>query len=126
LLAEHAGHPVITHFWGLTCGPCLAELPKWGQFAATHPNVRLVVIAADPMPQPPDQLAATLDRAGLSKAESWAFDGAFPARLYFEVDASWQGELPRTTLLDPRGGQTTWLGATHFPRINTWLASQAS
>ena len=27
----HAGRPLVVHFWGLTCAPCLAELPLWGR-----------------------------------------------------------------------------------------------
>ena len=29
----HAGQPTVIHFWGLTCGPCLVELPQWGDAA---------------------------------------------------------------------------------------------
>jgi len=29
LLKAHQGKPIVVHFWGLTCGPCLAELPNW-------------------------------------------------------------------------------------------------
>jgi thiol-disulfide isomerase/thioredoxin len=25
----HAGQPIVVHFWGLTCGPCRVEMPKW-------------------------------------------------------------------------------------------------
>ena len=31
LRASHAGQPTVIHFWGLTCGPCLVELPHWGK-----------------------------------------------------------------------------------------------
>lgn len=121
LLAAHAGKPAIFHFWGLTCGPCLAELPDWGKLPR---EADLVMIAADPVPQPPDQLAATLARAGLSDAESWSFDGRFPSRLFFEVDPVWQGELPRTTLRTAGGAQTAWIGAADFSRVRDWLDRQ--
>ena len=29
LRQAHDGRPTIMHFWGLTCGPCLVELPEW-------------------------------------------------------------------------------------------------
>jgi thiol-disulfide isomerase/thioredoxin len=124
LLAAHANQPLIAHFWGLTCGPCLAELPAWGALE-TGP-ARLVLIAADPVPQPADQVIATLTRAGLAAAETWAFDGRFAERLYFEIDPTWQGELPRTTLRAANGDQDTWLGAADFTHVRAWLARQPS
>ena len=29
LRAAHAGQPTVIHFWGLTCAPCLVEMPQW-------------------------------------------------------------------------------------------------
>lgn len=124
LLAAHRGRPAIVHFWGVTCGPCMTELPEWGQFLRRHPEAPLVLIAADPAPQPTEALAAVLDRSGLAAAESWRFDAGFSERLYFEVDPDWQGELPRTTLLVANGAQDTWLGETDFARLDRWLAAQ--
>lgn len=121
LLASLSGQPAIVHFWGLTCGPCLAELPAWGALWRDRPKTRLILIAADPVPQQPAQLAATLARANLADAESWAFDGGFSARLFFEVDPTWQGELPRTTLLSGDGRQETWTGSADFDRVRAWL-----
>lgn len=124
LLDAHAGRPLIVHFWGLTCGPCLTELPDWGRFAHSRPNADLVLVAADPVPQPGDRLAETLAQAGLAGAESWSFDGRFPSRLYFEVDPSWAGELPRTVLCGRGGTQESWIGTADFARVTTWLDSQ--
>ena len=60
LLKAHAGHKTVVHFWGLTCGPCLAELPDWGRLHQANPNFTLVLVAADSIPQLPDALARTL------------------------------------------------------------------
>ena len=121
LIADHAGHDTIFHFWGLTCGPCLAELPEWGKLIQERPRTDLVVIAADPIPQSPEQCAATLERAGLGSVQSWIFDGRFSARLYFEVDRTWQGELPRTMLSPKNGDPESFLGSADFPRVRAWL-----
>ena len=124
LLAAHKGRPAIVHFWGITCGPCLSELPAWGGFLRQHPSAPLLLIAADPAPQPGEALASVLDRSGLAGAEAWRFDAGFSERLYFEVDPDWQGELPRTTLLTADGTQDSWLGETDFKRLAQWLAAQ--
>jgi len=124
LLEANKGRSAIVHFWGVTCGPCMTELPVWGQFLRAHPDAPLILIAADPSPQPNDALVAVLDRAGLTRAASWRFDGGFAERLYFEVDPEWQGELPRTTLLTTKGDQYSWLGETDFAHLAGWLAAQ--
>lgn len=124
LLAANEGRSAIIHFWGVTCGPCMTELPVWGQFLRAHPDAPLILIAADPAPQPDDAIASVLTRSGLTQAQCWRFDTGFSDRLYFEVDPDWQGELPRTTLLSTDGSQDTWLGDTDFARLGAWLAAR--
>jgi thiol-disulfide isomerase/thioredoxin len=125
LRETHAGKPTVIHFWGLTCGPCLVELPQWGRFAAERPDLRLVLVAADPLPQDPERLHATLDRAGLGQVESWSFTDRFYERLRYEIDPSWAGELPRTVMID-RAGKTTILpGVADLGEVRAWLESQS-
>ena len=47
VLDANKAHPVIVHFWGLTCGNCMAELKDWGEFARTHPEATLVLVNWD-------------------------------------------------------------------------------
>ena len=124
LLAAHAGQRAIVHFWGITCGPCMAELPTWTGFLKSHPDAPVILIAADPAPQPDDALSGVLRKAGLDGVESWRFDTGFTERLYFEVDPDWQGEMPRTTLLNADARQESWLGLTDFARLGAWLAAR--
>jgi thiol-disulfide isomerase/thioredoxin len=119
--AAHAGRPTVVHLWGLTCAPCLLELPSWGKLVAERRNLNLVLIAADPFPQSPQQIAATLDRAGLSNVESWAFTDRFYERLRFEIDSSWAGELPRTMLIEPDGNVTVLPGVADLDKVRAWL-----
>ena len=42
LRADHAGQPTVIHFWGLTCGPCLVELPQWGKLQAERSDLHLL------------------------------------------------------------------------------------
>jgi thiol-disulfide isomerase/thioredoxin len=125
LRAAHAGQPTIVHFWGLTCGPCLAELPKWGKLLAERKDMRLVLLAADPLPQPPDELTATLDRDGLGSAESWAFTDRFYEHLRYEIDPTWAGELPRTEMISADGKVTVLPGVADLSKVRAWLDEQA-
>lgn len=121
----HAGQPTVIHFWGLTCGPCLVELPHWGALQAARPDLRLVLIAADPLPQDPERLAATLAKAGLDKTESWSFTDRFYERLRYEIDPAWAGELPRTVMIDRSGKATVLPGVAHLAQVRQWLDAQS-
>ena len=125
LRTAHAGQPTVIHFWGLTCAPCLVELPHWGELQAKRPDLRLVLIAADPLPQDPERLAATLAKAGLDKAESWSFTDRFYERLRYEIDPAWAGELPRTVMIDRNGKPTVLPGVADLAQVRQWLDAQS-
>lgn len=125
LRAAHAGTPTVIHFWGLTCGPCLVEMPKWGKLLAERPDMHLVLIAADPVPQSSDEVAATVARNHLDRAESWSFTDRFFERLRYEIDPRWAGELPRTLLIDGAGNIVALNGVADLAKVRAWLDRQA-
>ena len=125
LRAAHAGQPTVIHFWGLTCGPCLVEMPKWAALQAERPDLKLVLIAADPMPQDPERVSATLAKAGLGGTESWSFTDRFYERLRYEIDPRWAGELPRTVMIDRDGKVEALAGVADFATVKAWLDAQA-
>ena len=122
---EHAGRPMIVHFWGVTCGPCLAELPRWGEFIGEKPGVDVVMVAADPVVGERKAIAGVLAKAGCAAAESWMFADPFTDRLAYEVDPSWAGELPYTLLVGADGSVTAILGEVNFSELHVWVAEQA-
>ena len=126
LRAAHAGRPTVIHFWGLTCGPCLVEMPEWGKLLAERPDLPLVLIAADPLPQSPEQVAMTVLRNHLERAESWSFTDRFYERLRYEIDPLWAGELPRTMLIDRDGKVVTLDGVADLAKVREWLDRQTS
>src|SRR4051812_38541073 len=74
ILRLHAGRPMIAHFWGVTCGPCKAELPRFGKFMKDHPAIDVVTVSADLAPDVPGAAQSMLARSGLSPAENWIFN----------------------------------------------------
>jgi thiol-disulfide isomerase/thioredoxin len=126
LRQEHRGRPMVVHFWGLTYGPCLVELPQWGKLLRERPNVDIVMIAADPVQDEPEAVAGALSRAGCSTAESWMFADQFTERLAYEVDPQWAGELPYTLLIDSNGAAKAMLGAVNFSMLYDWADHQAA
>jgi thiol-disulfide isomerase/thioredoxin len=125
LREAHAGQPTVIHFWGLTCAPCLVELPHWGALQAARPDLKLVLIAADPVPQDPERVVATLDKARLGNSESWNFTDRFYERLRYEIDPAWAGELPRTVMIDRDGKVTVVPGVADLAQVKAWLDAQA-
>ena len=124
LWSAHAGKATVIHFWGLTCGPCIVEMPKWGKLLAERPDMRLVLVAADPLPQSPERVNDALQSAGLEHAESWAFADRFYERLRYEIDPAWSGELPRTLLVAADGKTTALPGVADLTMVRKWLDAQ--
>src|SRR5581483_12461799 len=74
----HAGEPLVVHFWGVTCGPCRAELPQWGRFVNERTDLHLVTIDADLVPNAPAAVRAMLEQSGLSaRTDNWMFNDDF-------------------------------------------------
>jgi thiol-disulfide isomerase/thioredoxin len=124
VLRSHAGRPTLVHFWGVTCGPCKIELPLLGKFMKDHSELAVVMISADLVPNLPGAARAMLEKAGLGSAENWIFDDGFVERLRFEIDPTWQGEIPRTLLIARDGTVTTIEGSAEIPDLEKWLAQQ--
>lgn len=123
LLAAHAGRPRVVHFRGLTCAPCIAELPDWAKLEKASAHARFVYVQADPIPMAGGH--AMLRRAGLGQAESWSIGpGANDERIRYEVDRRWRGELPKTVLVASDGTVTPLRNGTDFGRIRGWLDAQ--
>jgi thiol-disulfide isomerase/thioredoxin len=116
--------PAVVHFWSLTCAPCMAELPRWPALASRAPALRILLVNTDP----PDQAAEVeraAHRAGLGALRQLGFADRFAARLRYEVDPDWQGELPRTDLIARDGTVTVVLGALDLAALQHWAKEQA-
>lgn len=123
----HAGSPTIVHFWGLSCGPCLIELPDWGRLLRERRGLNLVVVHSDRLPRDMRMLTGTIELAGLAKAENWAFreNSMSSIRILFsEVDPEWRGEIPFTLLIAPDGTTERILGSVDMTGIRAWLDAQ--
>jgi thiol-disulfide isomerase/thioredoxin len=120
----HAGRPTVVHFWGVTCGPCRTEMPKWGKLLLERPDLSLVVINADLVPNEPSAVSAMLAQTGLAAAENWTFADDFVERLRYEIDPQWHGEIPRTMLIARDGATIVIEGAADLESVRGWLDTQ--
>jgi thiol-disulfide isomerase/thioredoxin len=120
----HEGRPIVVHFWGLTCGPCRVEMPKWGRLLEERSDLRLIAIDADLVPNAAELVKAELAKTGLAGAENWMFADDFVERLRFEINPRWRGEIPITLLIAGDGKMTTIEGAADSGEVRAWLDAQ--
>lgn len=121
---SHQGRPLVVHFWGVTCAPCMSELPKWGELATARSGVDIVFVAADPIPIEPPNIDAAVARTGIAPAENWIFSDSFLERLRFEVSPRWGGELPYTVMIDANGQTDVTAGVMDIQRLRAWIDRQ--
>src|SRR5690606_24850924 len=122
--AHYDKQPMVVHLWGLTCAPCLTELPHWAGLRRAFPKMSFVCIAADPAPMPAAYVAETLEKTGIRGVYSWSFADKFTQRLRFEIDPAWRGELPRTLLIDRDGTVTVMPGVADLAKVKAWIAAR--
>ena len=103
----------------MTCGPCLVELPKWGELLRKRPAMNLALIEVDQTP--PRASEQALGQAGLAKAESWGVTSPFDEYLRASIDPKWIGDMPRTLLISPTGEVTRMRGVADLGQVGRWL-----
>jgi len=122
VLASGQGKPLLVHFWGFSCPPCIEELPAWADFVRTHPGLKSVFIEVDPVPQ--DMSRKALADAQLLDADNRANVAYFDEYFRYEIDPQWFGELPITLLIDARGKVRKLRGTADFAAIDGWARGQ--
>ncbi len=121
----HKGQATIVHFWGITCGPCLAELPEWAAFVHARPDLNLVLVDADPVPDASSAVADTITNDHLAAVENWIFADAFEEKLRYQIDPHWHGEMPYTVLIARDGSVSSFIGEADFAGLRRWLDAQS-
>jgi thiol-disulfide isomerase/thioredoxin len=121
MLAASNGHPLIVEIWSLDCGYCRENTARIVEWRKEHRDVRLTMIAMDPIDDNAaalGQVLATLpvtpDVAQYANAE------AIPEKLRRALDAAWRGEMPRTLLIDAQGARHASSGLLQPAALDTW------
>ena len=122
ILQAGAGKPQLVHFWGYTCGPCLEELPRWGDFLKESSALKTIFIEVDQVPHATALQALTL--AGLAQADNRASTAVFDEYMRYEIDPKWLGELPITVLVSAKGEARRVRGVIDFAQLRAWLQAQ--
>jgi thiol-disulfide isomerase/thioredoxin len=121
LLKKNSGQAVAIHFWGVTCAPCVREMPQWGRFLSADRNARVIFIQVDEVP-----LEATkkmLAQARLDKVSNYYLNTPFDDYFRHEIDSQWRGETPMTLLINKNGKMLRKTGPINFAELKKWFAT---
>ncbi|CAH1905639.1 AhpC-TSA domain-containing protein [Candidatus Nitrotoga sp. HW29] len=120
IVSARAGKPFIISLWSLDCTYCRDDMVLFGKLSKKFPDLDLVLISTD-TPDQTKEIARTLQKYPLKKAESWVFADSFVERLRYEVDTQWYGELPRTYFYDAQGHVLALSGRLDYAQIERWI-----
>jgi len=123
LISVHGDKPFIVTFWSVNCTYCGAELSLFGKLLKKYRGLDLVLVSTD-TPADGREIAATLDKFALGRAEAWVFADSYSERLRFEVDSAWYGELPRTYLYSVKDGVKAASGKLDQAEVERWIKQQ--
>ena len=122
LLQTRGTGPLVVHFWGVTCGPCLSEMPQWGQWVAKD-HGRVLFVQVDDVSQEITRNLAK--KMKIDKAQNYFVRSKFDEFLRFEIDSKWSGEIPYTVTIDKTGVQKAYSGNTNFKTLQSWLKNNS-
>jgi len=123
IIAARHGKPFIVNFWSLSCGYCQVELAMFKKLVKKYPKLDLVLVSTD-TPEEEKMLSVSLAKFSLGKAEAWVFADSFTERLRFEVDKTWQGELPRTYFYGAKDEVKAISGKLEQKDVEQWIHAQ--
>ncbi len=110
--------PLVVHFWGVTCGPCLTEMSQWGQFL-NQGHGQVLFIQVDDVSK--DITRNLIQKMHIDKAPNYFVRTKFDEFLRYEIDAKWTGEIPYTITIDKNGVQKAYAGNTNFKKLSAWF-----
>ena len=123
IVAARSGKPFIVNFWSLSCSYCKVELAMFKKLLKKHPRLDLVLVSTD-TPEEQAEVRATLKQYKLGKAQAWVYADSYTERLRFEVDKSWQGELPRSYFYGANGERLAFSGKLEQAEVEQWIKQQ--
>lgn len=123
IVSARQGKPFVVSFWSLTCGYCMTEMTMLKKLVKKYPGLDLVLISTDTLEER-QSVGAALKNYSLNNTEAWVFADSYAERLRFEIDRTWQGELPRTYLYGAKGEVGAVSGKLEREDMERWIKTQ--
>ncbi len=124
VLTEKEGQPFILVVWSIDCEPCMQELATLADLRQTR-MLNVTLISTDG-PENFEQVASTLAEFSLLDLDNWLFEQANSAKLRYQIDQDWFGELPRAYFYLNAESRLAYSGALTRDQINLWLDKTVS
>ncbi|MPW19036.1 TlpA family protein disulfide reductase [Paraburkholderia sp. CNPSo 3157] len=121
LFAASQGKPQIVEIWSLDCSYCRENAARIVEWQKQHRNVRLTMIAMDPIDDNAAALSQVLASLPLPPHTAlYANAEATPDKLRRALDPDWHGEMPRTLLIDAHGTRQATSGLLQPAVLDAW------
>jgi thiol-disulfide isomerase/thioredoxin len=105
LLVDYKDKALVLIIWSVTCSSCLKEMAFISKLHQQQPELNLVMLTVDDN-SVSSQINEILSKFKLEDLENWVFAEENSAKLRFEIDSSWYGELPRTYFFNKKHQRT--------------------
>jgi thiol-disulfide isomerase/thioredoxin len=93
----------VINFWATWCAPCVKELPLFEKLEAETPGVKVTLVNLD-FADGIEKVNAFMTRKRI-KSETVLLDEIDYNTWIDKVDASWQGAIPATLIVNTRTGR---------------------
>lgn len=93
----------VINFWATWCAPCVKELPLFEKLGAERPGVKVTLVSLD-FADKIETVNAFMTRKSI-KSETVLLDEIDYNTWIDKVDASWQGAIPATLIVNTRTGR---------------------
>ena len=121
LMFEASGKLRVVNFWATWCQPCAVEMPEFGKFAATHPEVDVVFVNVDLPARRPTALSFA-ERHGAAPGRVLVFSSPDPGSALPRLFPGFPDLLPVTWLIGPDGtARRKWAGLVKTGELESWL-----
>ncbi|MDQ7091721.1 MAG: hypothetical protein Q9M50_13985 [Methylococcales bacterium] len=121
LLNHYKNKPFVLIIWSITCSPCLKEMAFISTLHQQQPKLNLILLTVDDL-SANAEINHILTKYNLIDLENWGFFEGHAAKLRFEIDPNWYGELPRTYFFDKHHQRTAISGLISEEKYKQLLA----
>jgi thiol-disulfide isomerase/thioredoxin len=103
IMKTQADEVQVINFWATWCAPCVKELPLFEKLGAETPGVKVTLVNLD-FADKIEKVNAFMARKNI-KSETVLLDEIDYNTWIDKVDASWQGAIPATLIVNTRTGR---------------------
>ena len=102
-LFSPSGRTRLINLWATWCPPCREEMPRIRDWAASHPEVEVVLVNVDLVPLQARKVEPFIRAQQLEHLTNWQLNAKDPAYALQSIIPDWPESLPVTLLVGEDG-----------------------